>query len=65
MQPRPVPLVEMESQHSTTLGASQDEVVAAGAGLGRAEAAMATERTARRVLGCIVGGLLGLGRVEA
>ena len=57
MQPRPVPLVVTLLQHAATCGAPQDEALArgwgSGTGLGRADAAMATERTLRRVLDCI------------
>lgn len=52
MQPMPVPLVAKASQHATTEGALQDPVDAVG--LGRAEAAMATERTLRMVWNCIL-----------
>ena len=65
MQPRPVPLVATLLQHAATCGAPQDEALArglgSGAGLGRADAAMATERTLRMVLDCI---LVGGGKVS-
>ncbi len=58
MQPRPVPLAAKPSQQATTWGESQvgDEVC----GEGRADAAMAMERTLRRVLGCIFGLVVGV-----
>lgn len=52
MQPRPVPLVAMPSQHAKTWVGLQDGVVLCGEG--RADAAMAMERTLRMVLGCIL-----------
>ncbi len=51
MQPRPVPLVAKLSQQAITWGESQVGVVVCGEG--RADAAMAMERTVRRDLGCI------------
>lgn len=54
MQPMPVPLEEMPLQHARVLGELQVEVDLAGEGLGRAVAAMATERTERMVLNCIL-----------
>ena len=58
MQPTPVPFLPNESQQARVLGALQVGLVvpAAGAGLGRAVAAMATERTLRMVLYCILVG---------
>ena len=66
MQPRPVPFLATLLQHAATCGAPQDEALAlargwgSGTGLGRADAAMATERMLRRVLDCI---LVGGGKV--
>lgn len=56
MQPKPVPLLEMPSQHARTWGELHDGSVAweEGTGLGRADAAMATERTLSMVLNCIL-----------
>ena len=51
MQPRPVPLAAMLEQHPSCWFAVQDEVEVWG--LGRADAAMAMERTLSMVLGCI------------
>lgn len=64
MQPTPVPFLVNESQQARVLGALQVGEVApeAGAGLGRAYAVMATERTLRMVLYCI---LVVWGRLEA
>lgn len=58
MQPKPVPFAAMLEQHPSCWFAVQDEVEVWG--LGRADAAMAMERTLSMVLGCIlvvVGGL--------
>ena len=52
MQPMPVPLAEMESQHSRTPGELQAGALICGEG--RAEAAMAAVRMLRRVWASIV-----------
>ena len=52
MQPTPVPFLVIALQHDTTLGELQDEVPVEG--LGRADVAMARERTLRMVLNCIL-----------
>ncbi len=54
MQPRPVLLEVMLSQHARTAGELQVEADLAGEGLGRAVVAMAMERTERMVLNCIL-----------
>ena len=54
MQPTPVPFVLIELQHCKLLGALQEEAAFAGEGLGRADDAMATERTLRMVLNSIL-----------